>query len=43
MLLFVIVGALAVASALSVILLRNPVHSAISLTFNFVCLAVLYL
>ena len=43
MVLFVIVGALAIASALTVVLLRNPVHSALSLTLNFVCLAVLYL
>ena len=43
MVLFVVVGALAVASALSVVLLRNPVHSAVALTLNFVCVAVLYL
>ncbi len=43
MVLFIIAGALAVASALTVVLLDNPVYCALSLTFNFICLAVLYL
>lgn len=40
---FFIVAACAIASALLVILQRNPVMSAISLIANFFCIALLYL
>lgn len=43
MALFIVASAIAVASGMSVVLLRNPVHAALSLTLNFVCLAVLYI
>jgi NADH-quinone oxidoreductase subunit J len=40
---FYVVGAAAIASALVMVLHRNPVISAISLIGNFFCLALLYL
>jgi NADH-quinone oxidoreductase subunit J len=40
---FVIVAALAVASALALILKRNPIHGALFLVVNLACVAVLYL
>jgi NADH-quinone oxidoreductase subunit J len=40
---FVIVAALAVASALGLVLKRNPIHGALFLVVNLGCVAVLYL
>lgn len=40
--LFWILGPLALASALSVIMVRRPVHAALSLVVNFFCVAVFY-
>jgi NADH-quinone oxidoreductase subunit J len=40
---FVIAGAIAVASAVGVVVARNSVHSAVFLALNFFCLAILYL
>ena len=40
---FVIVAALAVASALGLVLRRNPIHGALFLVINLGCIAVLYL
>jgi NADH-quinone oxidoreductase subunit J len=40
---FVIVGALAVLSALGLILKRNPIHGALFLVVNLGCVAVFYL
>jgi NADH-quinone oxidoreductase subunit J len=40
---FFIVAALAVASALALILKRNPIHGALFLVVNLACVAVLYL
>jgi NADH-quinone oxidoreductase subunit J len=40
---FIIIGAVAVAGAVSMILSRNPVHSALFLVVNLFCVAVLYL
>jgi NADH-quinone oxidoreductase subunit J len=40
---FVIVAALAIASALGLVLKRNPIHGALFLVVNLGCVAVLYL
>jgi NADH-quinone oxidoreductase subunit J len=40
---FIVVAALAVASALALILKRNPIHGALFLVVNLACVAVLYL
>jgi NADH-quinone oxidoreductase subunit J len=40
---FVLVAALAIASALGLILKRNPIHGALLLVVNLACIAVLYL
>ena len=40
---FVVVAALAVASALALILKKNPIHGALFLVVNLGCVAVLYL
>ena len=40
---FVIVAALAIASALGLILRRNPIHGALLLVVNLACVSVLYL
>jgi NADH-quinone oxidoreductase subunit J len=40
---FLLVAALAVASALALILKRNPIHGALFLVVNLACVAVLYL
>ena len=40
---FVLVAALAVASALGLVLKRNPIHGALFLVINLGCVAVLYL
>jgi NADH-quinone oxidoreductase subunit J len=40
---FVLVAALAIASALGLILKRNPIHGALFLVVNLACVAVLYL
>jgi NADH-quinone oxidoreductase subunit J len=42
MLVFMIVGTLAVASSLLVVAMRNPVHSALFLLLTFLCVAVLF-
>ena len=39
---FLVVGAVALGSALSVVMLRNPVHAALMLVINFFTIAVLY-
>ena len=39
---FVVVGAVSLGSALAMLLLRNPVHSALMLVLNFFTIAVLY-
>jgi len=41
-LLFIVLGAVAVAAAAAVVLSRNPVHSALFLLLNFVTLAIFY-
>ena len=40
---FLVVAALAVASALGLIVKRNPIHGALFLVINLACVAVLYL
>jgi NADH-quinone oxidoreductase subunit J len=40
---FVLVAALAVASALGLVVKRNPIHGALFLVVNLACVAVLYL
>ena len=40
---FVVVAALAVASALALVLKRNPIHGALFLVVNLACVAVFYL
>ncbi|MDO8588357.1 MAG: NADH-quinone oxidoreductase subunit J [Armatimonadota bacterium] len=40
---FVVLGAIAVAAGIAVVVVRNPVHSALFLVVNFFCLAVLFL
>lgn len=39
---FIVVGAVALAAALGVVISRNPIHSALFLLVNFISLAVLY-
>src|ERR1041384_7433180 len=39
---FVIFGALAIVAAATVVLARNPVHSAVSLVITFFCMAVFF-
>src|SRR5436190_9546689 len=39
---FLIVGTIAVASSILVILMRNPVHSALFLLLTFLCVAILF-
>ena len=43
MIFFLLVAAVAVASGIAVIVVRNSVHSALFLVLNFFCLAILYL
>jgi NADH-quinone oxidoreductase subunit J len=42
MLVFLVIGTLAVASAILVVAMRNPVHSALFLLLTFLCVAVLF-
>lgn len=42
LLLFLLVGGAAVASAMLVVMMRNPVHSALFLLVTFLCVAVLF-
>ncbi len=42
LILFLVVGGFAVASAMLVVLMRNPVHSALFLLVTFLCVAVLF-
>lgn len=42
LLVFVLVGTVAVASAILVVAMRNPVHSALFLLLTFLCVAVLF-
>jgi NADH-quinone oxidoreductase subunit J len=42
LLVFLVIGTLAVASAILVVAMRNPVHSAIFLLLTFLCVAVLF-
>jgi NADH-quinone oxidoreductase subunit J len=42
LLVFLVVGTLAVASAILVVAMRNPVHSALFLLLTFLCVAVLF-
>jgi NADH-quinone oxidoreductase subunit J len=42
MLVFLVVGTLAVASSILVVAMRNPVHSALFLLLTFLCVAVLF-
>jgi NADH-quinone oxidoreductase subunit J len=42
LLVFVIVGTIAVASSILVVAMRNPVHSALFLLLTFLCVAVLF-
>jgi NADH-quinone oxidoreductase subunit J len=42
MVLFLFVGGIAVASAMLVVMMRNPVHSALFLLVTFLCVAVLF-
>ncbi len=42
LLVFVIVGTVAVASSILVVAMRNPVHSALFLLVTFLCVAVLF-
>jgi NADH-quinone oxidoreductase subunit J len=42
MLVFMVIGTLAVASAILVVAMRNPVHSALFLLLTFLCVAVLF-
>ena len=39
---FVLIGALALGSAISMVMMRNPVHAALMLVLNFFTIAVLY-
>ena len=43
MILFVVFGSIAVAAGVAVVVVRNPVHSALFLVVNLFCLAVLFL
>ena len=40
---FLVIGTIAVASAILVVAMRNPVHSALFLLLTFICVAVLFL
>src|SRR4051812_16627914 len=40
---FIVVAVLAVASALGLVLKRNPIHGALFLVINLACVAVMYL
>lgn len=42
MLVFVVIGTIAVAASLLVVMMRNPVHSALFLLLTFLCVAVLF-
>src|SRR5688500_6264849 len=42
MLVFLVIGTLAVASSILVVAMRNPVHSALFLLLTFLCVAVLF-
>lgn len=42
LLVFIVVGTIAVASSILVVAMRNPVHSALFLLVTFVCVAVLF-
>lgn len=42
MLVFLVIGTIAVASSLLVVAMRNPVHSALFLLLTFLCVAVLF-
>src|SRR6187402_3016875 len=42
LLVFVLVGTVAVASSILVVAMRNPVHSALFLLLTFLCVAVLF-
>jgi NADH-quinone oxidoreductase subunit J len=39
---FILIGALALGSAISMVMMRNPVHAALMLVLNFFAIAVLY-
>ena len=43
MTIFIVLGAVAVATGIAVVAVRNPVHSALFLVVNLFCLAVFYL
>jgi NADH-quinone oxidoreductase subunit J len=43
MIIFVVLGAVAVAAGIAVVAVRNPVHSALFLIVNFFCVAVFFL
>src|SRR4028118_1555590 len=42
LLVFMVIGTLAVASSILVVAMRNPVHSALFLLLTFLCVAVLF-
>src|SRR5919112_664052 len=42
LLVFLVIGTIAVASAILVVAMRNPVHSALFLLLTFLCVAVLF-
>ena len=42
LLVFIVIGTIAVASSLLVVMMRNPVHSAIFLLITFLCVATLF-
>ena len=42
LLVFIVIGTLAVASSILVVAMRNPVHSALFLLLTFLCVAVLF-
>ena len=42
LLVFLIIGSIAVASSILVVAMRNPVHSALFLLLTFLCVAVLF-
>ncbi|MDO8682708.1 MAG: NADH-quinone oxidoreductase subunit J, partial [Armatimonadota bacterium] len=43
LIIFVVLGAVAVGAGIAVVAARNPVHSALFLVLNFFCLAALFL
>jgi NADH-quinone oxidoreductase subunit J len=43
LIIFVVLGAIAVAAGIAVVVVRNTVHSALFLVVNFFCLAVIFL